>query len=791
MHPVPPLPSSWAATWISPTEEDRFIADRPAYSLEHAFDLVDGVMHAWLHATALGVYEVFLNGQRVGDEELAPGFTSYDETLHAQSHDVASLLQTGKNTVEIVLSDGWYRGCNGGLQRRNVWGDTTAALAQLDIETVNGSAITLGTDASWTSRISRVVRADLMRGQTTDLSRPRDAARPVRVGVVAPPQPTRSPAPPVRRVELLPVATTTLRPGVTIVDVGQNISGWVRLDDLGPAGSITTLTHGEHLDAHGDVTTEHLAQRSPQGEQVDCHQVDEVVAGREVAVFEPRHTVHGFRYVRIEHPGRALRADAVTAVVAHSDMRRTGWFECDDERLNRLHEAAVWSFRGNAVDVPTDCPTRERSGWTGDYQVFAPTAARMYDIDGFSRKWLQSVRDDQYENGSLAMFSPDSERMKTDPSNPQRIGGGSAGWGDAIVAVPWTLYQHSGDDKVLRENWTAMQAWAEFALRSARTHRHPTREARSETPAPHEDYVWDGPFHFGEWCEATPISPAGTDLADAYQALLSADQGDVGTAFLYRTTKQLAEIAATLGCSDDAARYREVAGLARSAWVEEFLTADGRTTRDSQASYVRALDFGLVPDDLVPAAAARLVELIEQNVNHLTTGFLTTGTLLEVLADTGHLDVAYGLLTRTGVPSWLEMLERGATTYWENWDAVSEDGAVSPGSLNHYAKGAAMRFLHTHVAGLRQAPGSVGWREIVVEPRPGGEVTRAAARLETPRGLVEVAWSLANDAITLTATLPEGVHGTAHLPDTADRPLSPGTTTLTSPWPPTNDRNRP
>lgn len=781
---LPDLPSPWVAVWISPVEDDPSAAERPAFVLERSFTITEPA-EAYLHVSALGVYEVFLNGQRVGDQELTPGSTSYDETLYGQTYDVTTTLRSGENRLEILLSDGWYRGCNGAFQHRDIWGDATAALAQLDLVGTEGVHTVVATDEQWRSRRSEIVRADLMRGQKTDRLAPIDDPRPVRVGIVDPPAPTRSPAPPVRRVEFLPASVSTLSEGVSIIDVGQNISGWVRLDDVGPEGSITVLTYGEHLDPDGDLTTRHLDAQSPTtGEVVEFHQVDEIVAGTEPVPFEPRHTVHGFRYVRVEHPGRTLRAGSVTGVVVHTDLRRTGWFECDDDRLNRLHETAVWSFRGNAVDVPTDCPTRERLGWTGDFQIFAPTAALFFDIDGFTRKWLHAVRDDQYDNGSLAMFSPDCERMKIRPDNPQRIGGGSAGWGDAAVAVPWTLYEHYGDEEVLRQNWPVMQSWVEFALGAARAHRHPARVARHAEPMPHEDFVWDGPFHFGEWSE--PPDPEAVhgadDMADAYQNLLSADQGEVGTAFLYRSTRQLAEIAEVLGRHEDASHYRTMAELAHAAWRTEFLSADGQTARDTQASYVRALDFGLVPPELVPAATARLVELIERAGGHLATGFLSTAALLPVLADTGHLDLAYRLLTQRGVPSWSEMLARGATTFWENWDAVDEAGHVNPGSLNHYAKGAAMRFLHTHVAGLRQAPGSTGWREVVVSPHPGGEVRTASSRLESPRGTITVSWALVDDELVVTTDLPDGVRGTLDIAPDGPQQLSAGQTTVRMPW---------
>ncbi|NJP90916.1 family 78 glycoside hydrolase catalytic domain [Nonomuraea sp. FMUSA5-5] len=768
------LPDPWVAAWISPVESEELPDDRPAYLLTGIVTIDGPVADASLHATALGVYEVFVNGTRVGDEELSPGSTNYDETLYAQSHDVTSLLRSGENRIDIVLSDGWYRGRTGSEQRQNSWGTVTAALAQLDYSTSDGRTQVFGTDGTWTCRPSQIVRADLMTGQTTDFSVPLPAALPVRIGLVCPPAPTRSPAPPVRRVEeLAPVSATPLAEGVTIVDFGQNIAGWARLTGLGAPGSQTVLEFGEHLDAAGDLTTAHLDTHTPQGEHIPCHQIDRVIAGTGEEVFEPHHTVHGFRYVRVTHPGRAFDPGSITAIVVHTDLRRTGWFGSSDDRLNRLHEAAVWTFRGNAVDVPTDCPTRERLGWTGDFQVFAPTAALLFDIDGFARKWLQAVRDDQYDDGSLAMYSPDPGRMKLS-DHPARVGGGSAGWGDAAVAVPWTLYRHYADRDILETSWPSMRAWVEFALRTARERRHPSRTG---TPAPHEQYLWDGSFHFGEWLE--PKTGPSVDVAEAFRALLAADQGEVGTAYLFRSTGLLADIADVLGREDDAAHYRAVAQRVRAAWHTDYFDGHrGRTASDTQASYVRAIDFGLIPDRLVPRAADRLAELIAQADDHLATGFLSTGSLLPVLADTGHADLAYTLLTQTGVPSWLEMLERGGTTFWENWDGV--DGAVASGSLNHYSKGAAMRFLYSHVVGLRQAPGSAGWREFVVTPLPGGGLTHASATLHTVQGVIGAAWTRSGNDLTVTVTVPEGASATALLPGAPPKPLPPGTTTISS-----------
>ena len=774
---TPTLPAAWLGEWISPAEPDEIGDDRPAYILERAFTLDSEHLSGRLFATALGIYEAYVNGSRVGDHELAPGATNYHRTVYAQAFDVGTLLQRGANQVRIVLSDGWFRGRNGSEQTQNCWGDTTAALVQLEVATVDGKSVSVVSDEAWTSRRSEIVSADLMRGQTTDFSRVPADPVPVRVGVVQGPEPSASPSPPVRRIAELPVAEVMVSSGdVSILDFGQNITGWARLTDLGEPGNETVLEFAEHVDPGGAFTTTHLDTLTPRGRHIRYEQVDRVVAGVGPAVFEPRHTVHGFRYVRVTHPGRRFDPASVTAIVVHSDLIRTGWFECSDSRVNRLHEAGRWTFRDNAVDVPTDCPTRERSGWTGDFQIFAPTAAMLFDIDGFSRKWLQAVRDDQYDDGCLAMFSPDQLRMRTS-DNPDRIGGGSAGWGDAAVAVPWTLYRHYGDARVLEESWESAVAWIEYALGCARRFRHPSLVARSETPAAHEQYIWDGPFHFGEWLEPRDPKAPERDPAEALRALFAADQGEVGTAYLHRSLSQLSEMAGVLGRADDETRFAGLATQVLAAWRTEFLRADGRTASDTQAAYVRAIAFGLIPDEFTAAASARLVELISERDDHLGTGFLTTGMLLPVLADAGHADLAFRLLTRTGVPSWLEMLERGGTTFWENWENVDEDGTVRSGSLNHYSKGAVVGFFYSHIAGLRQDAASVGWQRFTVAPVFGGGLTHASSRLLTPAGEVRVDWRRDGDEVELAVTVPAGAEARGILPGLPKTPLPGGTTT--------------
>ncbi|MFG3341092.1 family 78 glycoside hydrolase catalytic domain [Glycomyces sp. NPDC048151] len=752
------LDADWTARWISPVEaEDPGYGRRGAHVLARTFNARE-VRSARLYATALGVYEAFVNGERAGTAELSPGSTSYDRTLYAQAADVTGAIRKGGNRIEIVLSDGWYRGQVGAFREPAQWGTVLGARAELHLEYEDGTSEVVGTNGSWTSAPSPITRADLMDGQTLDLQAPLSEPVPVLVDQVSAPAVGWSPAPPVRIVESRPaVKVAEVGDGVWVADFGQNASGWIALTDLGPAGTRTVIDYGEHVGPDGDLSTSNLDSFKPGEPPIAFVQRDVVVSDGSGAAFEPRHTVHGFQYARLQRDA-PLDPDALRMRIVNTDLAPVGEFACSEEDLNRLHEVAKWSFQGNAVDVPTDCPTRERLGWTGDYQVFLPTATRLYDVLGFSRKWLRSVRDDQLPDGRIANFSPDGRQIKSHPDTQFAMMTGSAGWGDAITAVPWELYTAYGDVQVLEENWDAMVRWAAWQLATAASARHRSRIERSPEPAPHERHLWDGSFHWGEWCEPKEQGPDGT-LVDPVKtnptAWFMADKGEIGTAYLYRSVATLAKVASVLGREEDALHYDATAAAVRDAWHTEFLDVNGRTRSDTQASYVRALNFGLMPKRLRTQAAARLVELIREKGNHLTTGFLSTADLLPVLADTGHADVAYDLLFQRTSPSWLGMLDRGATTIWEDWDGVDERGDAHD-SLNHYSKGAVIRFLHTHTLGLRQQEGSTAWESFTVAPVLHESLTWAKGSLDTPQGRIGVAWRAEDGEFHLTLAVPPG-----------------------------------
>lgn len=769
----------WTAVWIEPIEpaEPREV-QRPAVHLATEFHVDRPVRSATLRITAHGVYEAFLNGVRIGDHELTPGFTAYRKRLQVQTFDVTTLVAPGANAIGALLGDGWWRGQHGIARRTDSYGATTALLAELRLALESGAVIVVPTDATWRSTPSHVLGADLVAGEVHDLRRrvagwaepgtDRSAWAPVRVAAHGFQTLCEPIGPPARRVQELPaVSVRELAPRRHVVDFGQNSHGWIRLADLGPAGATLTITHGEALDASGDVTqanVEHSQLAPPRSSPVPF-QTDVVTSAGDGAAFEPRHSTKGFRYVRIEgHPG-PLDATSLTSVVVHTDLRRIGDFACSDERVNRLHAAAEWSFRGNACELPTDCPTRERSGWTGDWQLYVETAAYLYDVVDFSVKWLRDLAAEQLPDGAVLHIVPDPTDFEREAGSFWSRIQGSAGWGDAACHVPWALYRASGRTDFLAPQLESMRRWVDFAAGRAASGRHAERVAARPDPLPHERHLWDSGFHFGEWLEP------GIPIADEMRRILTLDHGPTATAYLFRSADELSRIAALVGERATSERYALLAENVRDAWRAEFLDADGRVRPATQANLVRALAFGLVPDELRAQAAADLVGRIRTAGTHLGTGFLATPFLLPVLADHGHLDVAYELLFQDSEPSWLVMIDRGATTIWEQWDGVKADGTASA-SLNHYSKGAVISFLHRYVAGLQLV--EPGYRRFRAAPRPGGGITHARTHHDSPRGRIEVAWRLADGEGSIDVTVPAGAEAELALPDGRAETLAPG-----------------
>jgi len=725
----------WQARFVGPTWPEDPDKAEPSPYLRHAFKLRGEVKKARLYISALGVYEPYLNGKIVGDHVLAPGWTSYSHRLRYQTFDVTDHLQTGSNVIGALLGDGWYRGRLGfGSGRRNIYGNKLALLAQLEVEYQDGSTEIISTNDQWKAQKSPILASEIYNGETYDarLELPAwaepgfdDSAWSGAALVEHNFATLFAPVgPPVRRIETVAPVKIWLSPsGKTLVDFGQNLVGWLRIKVQGQAGHTITLKHAEVLE-HGELGTRPLRFAAATDHYT--------LKGRGLEVWEPHFTFHGFRYTQVENWPGELKPEDLEAIVIHSDMRRTGWFECSDLLVNQLHQNVVWSMRGNFLDVPTDCPQRdERLGWTGDIQVFSPTASFLYDVNGFLSSWLADLAADQDASGAVPAVIPHILPV-TLPA---------AAWGDAVTVVPWVLYGRYGDTRILQQQFDSMKAWVEFM--------------RSRTG---ESLLWDRDFQFGDWLDpaAPPSNPAAARTLP----------GLVATAYFARSAEILGLTARVLDRAEDEARYLALAAQVREAFRREYVTPNGRVLSDSSTAYALALEFALLPSEQERKnAARRLCTLVQENGYLISTGFVGTPLICDALTHMGEAEAAYRLLMQRECPSWLYPVTMGATTVWERWDSMLPDGSINPGemtSFNHYALGAIADWLHRSVAGL--APAAPGYRRIEICPIPGGGLSSASARHLTPYGEAACAWKIEAGQIELRVVIPPNTTALVILP---------------------------
>lgn len=729
-------PGDWHAQFISPAwEEDKAIPN-PAPYFRREFELTAEVRSARLYITALGVYEAEINGKVVGDHVLAPGWTVYDSRLRYQTFDVTGLLQPGKNAIGALVGDGWFRGRLGfGGGRRNIYGEDLALSAQLEINYQNGTTETIITDESWRAATGPILMNSLYNGETYDArlelegwSSPKFNAadwQAVRLidwdkRVLEAPV-----GPPVRRVEELPPLSITESPsGKTIVDFGQNLVGRIVMKVKGPAGHTVTLRHAEVLE-DGELCTRPLRF----ADATDRY----TLKGEGVETWEPRFTFHGFRYVEVDNWPGELAADDLTAVVIHSDMERTGWFETSDPLLNKLNHSVVWGMRGNFLDVPTDCPQRdERLGWTGDIQVFSPTAAFIYDVSGFLQSWLIDLAIEQRKAGGVV---PQVVPMILD--RPMS----GAAWADAATIVPWVLYERFGDEKIIADQYESMKAWVDYIV---------------ETVG--EDDLWDTGFQYGDWLDPTapPDKPG--------QA--RTDKAIIASGYYVHSAELVAQSAELLGYTDDQRYYLSVAKKIKDAFAREYITPAGRLMSDTETAYSLAITFNLFSTkEQRQHAGDRLADLVRDSGYHIRTGFVGTPLICDALCITGHCKMAYRLLMQKECPSWLYPVTMGATTIWERWDSMMPDGSINSGemtSFNHYALGAVADWMYRTIGGLM--PAKPGYQQMEIRPQPGGDLTHATVRHLTPYGLAESAWKIENGKFELDVRVPPNTTARVTLP---------------------------
>ncbi|KAF5010160.1 hypothetical protein FDECE_3653 [Fusarium decemcellulare] len=696
----------------------------PEQLFRKLFGTTGPTRQARLYITGQGVYEAEINGQRVGDYFLAPGWTAYDRRIQYQTYDITSALVEGANCIGVRITEGWFSGrigFEGG--HRNIWGTDNALLAQLEIHYQDGHSETVISDDSWTVSEGPIKLAEIYDGEKYDArdevpswSSPamnETAAKWDTVTASSLPtsvELTAGYGEPVRRVEVIKPLEKIITPsGKTILDFGQNLVGYLRLRNIkGPRGHKITLRHAEVLE-HGELGTRPLRI---------CQATDEyILKGDESGeIYEPRFTFHGFRYAQIDGWIGNLKQESVEAVVCHTDMKLVGDFSCSDPLLNQLYKNVVWGMRGNFLSVPTDCPQRdERLGWSGDLALFVPTATLIYDCFGMLKNWLIDLEHDQSVlEGVPPMVSPNA--TLPDPIWCRRVP--CAIWHDVTILAPWALYQETGDESILAQQYNSMMTWMKVLPRDVNGAKH----------------LWDpAPFQLGDWLD--PAAPPDAPWKGATDAKMVANM------FLIQSLDLMVKVSDILGRHEERARFKAESEGARSEFQDEYVTRNGRLVSDSQAAYALAICLDILSPAQKKHAAARLAWLVRKNNFRIGTGFAGTPYLCEALASTGYPQVAYSMLLEKGCPSWLYPVTMGATTMWERWDSMLPDGSINPGemtSFNHYAFGAIAKFLYERLAGLQRV--EPGWKRCRISPLIGAEFTSASASHITPYGKVACSW---------------------------------------------------
>jgi alpha-L-rhamnosidase len=736
---------NWKAKWVEIECDTNRYSPSPHFRRE--FTIEKNIAKAVVYVTSHGFYELHLNGKKVGDQVLTPGWTSYGKRLQYQVYDITGQVVKGRNAVGAVLGDGWYRGTLAWGNNWAIYGKRLGLLMQIKMTYTDGTESYILTDESWKSNNDGAIRmSDIYNGETYDATKKltgwdlpdfNDSGwKAVKTGnyrnnLIA------SQGAVVRKIqELKPVKVFRSPKGSLLVDMGQNMVGWIRLKVSGKKGTVVTIRHAEVLDKYEEFYTENLRSAK-------C-QLTYTLSGNGEEVYEPRFTFMGFRYLEVNGFPGELTADFITGIVVHSDMMVTGSYESSNPLLNQLQHNIQWGQKGNFVDVPTDCPQRdERLGWTGDAQAFSRTAAFNYDVSAFFTKWLKDVALDQRPGGEVPDVIPDVINKQDAKTIAP-----SAGWGDVAVIVPWTMYQVYGDKQLLENQYPSMKAWVEYIRKKAG-----------------DSYLWKGGSKYGDWLFYHPPVNNHTE-PDGFT-----EYDFISTAFFAYSTKLLAQSARELGKTEDEKYYTDLFNKIKIVFNKEYVTPAGRVGTNSQTSYVLALMFNLLPDELRKDAAKFLVDDIKSRDNHLSTGFLGTPFLCHVLTQTGYTDVAYDLLLQETYPSWLYPVKMGATTIWERWDGQKTDSTFQDAgmnSFNHYAYGAIGDWMYRVSAGIDSK--TPGYKNLLIQPHVTKKLSLSKASFESAYGKIVSGWEKKDGKVYYTIEIPANTEALIVLPaDAAEK----------------------
>ena len=726
--------SEWTGNFIS-AETKQDSEKNQATIVRGTFRVEKPVKEAYAYTTALGLYKYYLNGERVGSDEMAPGFTSYNKRLTYQTWEVTSYLKSGENVLGAMLGVGWYKGKMGFLERRNNYGSQTAFLAQIVIRYEDGTCQYVSTDTSFKGTNSPVVFADIYDGETYDARLEEDGiyqegfddSRWHGVEIVEKDKAILVPQPGarVRIMDELPVKRLFQTPeGDTVIDFSQNMTGWIEITGQGKTGDIIELQCFEVLDADGNVYTDNLRGAK--------ETITYICKDDKPFTYHPNFTFMGFQYAKIAaFPGEA-KPENFKGQTVHSEMDVTGTFSCSNLDLNQLQHNILWGLKSNFLDIPTDCPQRnERLGWTGDAQIFCRTASYLVNTYTFFSKWLQDVAADQTPEGGVPHIVPDliSGHEHDDWLLSQGTHSAAA-WADVAVLNPWNLYLTFGDEEILRRQYDSMKKWIEFM----RTHA--------------VNGIWNYRLQFGDWV-----------ALDAEEgSYFGATPNDLTcTAYYAYSTRTFAGIAKVLGRQEDYETYSALYDAILQVFRSRFFKEDGTMTAQTQTAHIIALYFGLVPEEYRKKTAEALVHLLQKENGHLVTGFVGTPYFCHALSQNGHLKEAYELLLKDDFPSWLYQVKKGATTVWGHWDGLKPDGTMwSPdmNSFNHYAYGAIGEWLYRVAAGIEILEDHPGYKQFLIYPHPGGGLSFAKAGYDSIYGKIAVRWEQKEDIVTLHIRVP-------------------------------------
>ena len=744
--------ADWKAKWLEAGFAEDSI-NRPAQYFRKPFDVNKKIQSAYAYITAHGMYEAQINGKRVGDYYLTPGWTSYNNRLQYQVYDVTSLLKNGANAVGVVAANGWYRGYLAWNDNKNIYGKKLAILFQMEIEYTDGTTQTITSDESWKSATGAIRYAEIYNGEIYDARQEKNgwsnamyndnnwsgvktvaADKAVLVATYNEP---------IKKQEIFkPVKILKTPKGELVADFGQNLTGWATLKIKGKTGDTINLFHTEVLDKAGNFYTDNLRAAKQQNTFI--------LKGGDEEFFEPHFTFQGFRYIKIEGLTGELKTENISAVALYSAMPPTGTFTSSNALINQLQHNIQWGQRGNFLDVPTDCPQRdERLGWTGDAQVFSRTATFNFGVNNFFAKWMKDVALDQQPNGSVPFVVPNVLGPNA---------GGSAGWADAATIIPWNVYLAYGDKQILIDQYSSMKAWVGYMEKASKNN------------------LWNTGFHFGDWLFYRPF-----DDNDGRSAVT--DKYLIAQCFFAYSTQILFNTATVLGKTADAEYYKNLLQKIKTAFVNEYVTPNGNLVSGTQTAYVLALHFDMLPVVLQKNAAEKLVTNIKNYGDHLTTGFLGTPYLCHVLSRFGYTDVAYKLLLQETYPSWLYPVKMGATTIWERWDGIKPDSTFqvpSMNSFNHYSYGAIGDWMYRVMAGLDTDESEPGYKHIIIKPHVGGGFKNAAATLQTYYGTASSGWKIITDKILFDVEIPPNTTATIYLPAKATQAITENGTALSA-----------